>query len=235
MKVESSYKTRIKFEQADHKYFVDGELYPSASKLISEVYEPFDVENISARVAASTGVSQQEVKDEWEATNRFAIEKGNALHNLGEQIGLLSKSGMSEVVSMIHFWSYLFSMHAVVLEMEQPVFSEEFGFAGTPDLLVNQYDEFGEQKTYIYDYKTNKNIYKNYKGKRLLAPFDYMLDSPETHYYIQQNLYMLALKEHGVHVDGAILVWLREKEFELIEVPIIDLTPWLQSRRIFQP
>jgi hypothetical protein len=81
-------------------------------------------------------------------------------------------------------------------------------YAGTFDLLV--YSTIpGKEGLLIFDYKTNEDLYKNFKDKHLLEPFTKMKDTPKNHYEIQQSLYENALNEIGYKILGKRLVWIK--------------------------
>jgi len=78
-------------------------------------------------------------------------------------------------------------------------------FAGTADIIL--FDT--KTQTYIIaDYKTNKDLLKNYKGKTMLGPFSHLLDNPLNHYAIQLSYYQLLLEQVGVKVSKRIIIWL---------------------------
>lgn len=63
-------------------------------------------------------------------------------------------------------------------------------------------------KNLIVTHNTNKDLFKNYKGKRLLKPFDFLLDSPFNKYQIQLSYYQLLFEQVGYNVRSRKLIWL---------------------------
>lgn len=213
----------VRLDANTHTYYVDDVVYPSVSSIIKRWQEPFDAEKMSSIVAKKKGLDQQAVLDEWDLIRDTAIVKGNACHDLGEQIAYLVSSGMPDVIAIVKFWADFYSEDLEIIMAEKPVFCAKYGFAGTPDLVAKKYSTIdGTPYNVMIDYKTNANIYKNYKGKRLLHPFDDMLDSPFSKYTIQQNLYKLALKENEIEIDEMYLVWTNEDEYDLVRVDEIE-------------
>lgn len=221
---------RIQFEPNSHTYYVDGEIWPSVSSIVKKFVKPFDSDLVSGFKAARKDVmqTQDQLKNEWADQAKVAITKGNYIHELGEEMAKLMMSGLDETVGMAKFWIWLSEHLHDVLFIEQPIFSEKYKYAGTPDLLVEFLDEYGEVKKIMFDYKTNKNLYKNYRGKRMLDPFKDMLDTPESKYILQQNLYKHALGELGIDVDESYLVWIKNRDFDLIPVPDLKEEQWQQ-------
>jgi hypothetical protein len=58
------------------------------------------------------------------------------------------------------------------------------------------------------DYKTNEDLFKNYKEKKLLEPFDFLLDCPYNHYQIQLSLYQILLEQTNFFVSERWLIYL---------------------------
>ena len=69
--------------------------------------------------------------------------------------------------------------------------------------------------TFLYGYQfmvthnTNKDLYKNFKEQKLLAPFDHLLDMPRSTYKLQLSLYENALHKIGLKTVGRRILWLK--------------------------
>ena len=86
------------------------------------------------------------------------------------------------------------------------MFSETLRIAGTSDIILfnNKTGKF-----IIADYKTNEDLFKNYKGKTLLAPFEDLLDSPYNKYQLQLSMYQLLFEQCGFEVESRRIIWLK--------------------------
>ena len=96
------------------------------------------------------------------------------------------------------------------------MYHKEELYAGTADgTLYNTITG----KYILIDYKTNIDIFKNYKGQTMLAPFEHLLDSPFNKYQIQLSYYQILLEQiSGIEVSSRKLVWLRPTgEYELYD------------------
>lgn len=109
---------------------------------------------------------------------------------------------------------------------ETKVFVEydKAGYAGTFDILF-YYDGTLEGKSddknglVIMDYKTNKDLYKNFKEQKLLYPFHELLDMPLSVYKLQLSLYENALHKIRLIVVGRRILWLKPNgEYEKINL-----------------
>jgi hypothetical protein len=103
------------------------------------------------------------------------------------------------------------------------VYVEELGYAGTFDLLF-YYDATLNGKPdsdsgfVIFDYKTNKNLFNNFKGETMLSPFSSLLNCSINTYRLQLSLYQLALDKVGCKVRGRRIIWLKDTGYEKIDL-----------------
>lgn len=97
---------------------------------------------------------------------------------------------------------------------ETKVYDEELGYSGTFDILF-YYDATLDGKNpeksglIVMDWKTNKNLYKNFKGQKLLSPFDELLDMPLNLYKLQLSLYQSCINKVGLKVVARKILWLK--------------------------
>ena len=107
--------------------------------------------------------------------------------------------------AIVNFWNDLPST-VIPVVMELQMYHKEYMFAGTADILL--YNTV--TNTFIIgDYKTNKDLFKNYKGKTLLSPFKNLLDNPYNKYQLQLSFYQLLLEQTGFKVSSRKLIWLK--------------------------
>lgn len=102
----------------------------------------------------------------------------------------------------------------VPIMAETKVYDEELGYSGTFDILFYYDAELDGKKPdksglVIMDYKTNRDLYKNFKGKTLLAPFEELLDMPLSLYKLQLSLYQNCLEKVGLKVIARRILWLK--------------------------
>jgi hypothetical protein len=88
------------------------------------------------------------------------------------------------------------------------------GYAGTFDILFYYDAELVGKPSntsglFVMDWKTNKDLYKNFKEQTLLSPFEHLLDMPLSTYKLQLSLYENALYKIGLKVIGRRILWLK--------------------------
>ena len=176
-------------------------------------------------------MTPKEIKKSWDDNNRNANDQGTLAHAFGENamhymVGdydaidpifkdrlvdgkFYAKDGFEEAI--VKFWNDLPDEYVPVM-VQSRVYAtcgtDHPVYAGTFDLLVYSTVP-GKEGLVIFDYKTNKDLYKTFKEKKLKLPFEKMLDHPKNHYELQQALYENALNEIGLKVKGKRLVWIK--------------------------
>jgi hypothetical protein len=123
----------------------------------------------------------------------------------------------------VKFWEDI-PMCIVPILAENKVYDAGLGYSGTFDMLF-YYDaeldgkDASKSGFYIMDYKTNKDLYKNFNEKKLLAPFNELLDMPLNIYKLQLSLYQNCIELIDMHVIARSLIWLKPNgEYEKIKL-----------------
>ena len=208
----------LSFEEKTHLYKVNGvPIKNSVSGKIKQYYKPFNREVISYHSAKKNGVSQEELLKDWDNKRDISIIKGNKAHLFGELYpfnrNLRPQSKFD--IAIMKFWNDL-PEHIIPIIMEARMYHKEDLYAGTADgTLYNTITG----KYILIDYKTNIDIFKNYKGQTMLAPFEHLLDNPFNKYQIQLSYYQILIEQiEGIEVSSRKLVWLRPTgEYELYD------------------
>ncbi len=205
-KIKGFFKA-LTFNEDAHQYFVNGEkIRSSVSKVIKNFVVPFDSENVSYAIAKKRGVSKKEVLAEWKAISDEACERGTRVHLFGEEYPFNKnlKPSCKQEEAIVKFWEDV-PDHIVPAVMELKMYHKKFLFAGTGDILL--YNK-KTGKYIIGDYKTNKDLFKNYKGKKLTGIFNFLLDMPLNKYQLQLSFYQILFEQVGFEVEGRKIIWL---------------------------
>lgn len=198
----------LKFNESQHKYSVKGHTFKkSVSKVIEDFYLKFDTEKVSARVAKTRGITQDEVKAEWKATNKEAIDRGTRVHLFGElyPFNRGMKPGCPQEEAVVKFWNDL-PEWILPVAMEVKMYHKLYMFPGTMDILLFNTKT---QEYIIADYKTNKDLFKNFREKKMTGIFSNSLDHPFNHYQVQLSLYQILLEQIGIKVYKRTIIWLK--------------------------
>ncbi len=198
---------KLTFKEKEHQYLVeDKPLQGSVSGLIKQFYETPDFDAIAPYSAAKRGITTEEIQKEWKDNNLEAITRGSRVHLFGENYpynrSLIPSCPQEQAV--VKFWSDM-PEHIILVGVELRMYHFLKLFGGTADIIL--FDT--KTQTYIIaDYKTNRDLYKNFKGKTMTGPFSHLLDCPLNHYVIQLSYYQLLLEQIGIKVSRRIVVWL---------------------------
>lgn len=197
----------LTFEEKKHRYFVKEEpIKTSVSGLISEFYEHFNAEAVAPYSARKLGITTEEVLKQWADINQESRDRGHRVHNFGElyQFNRNLKPSCPQEEALVSFWQSV-PEHIIPVAAELRMYHFKYLFAGTADIIL--FDT--KTQTYIIaDYKTNKDLFKNFKGKTMLAPFENLLDCPLNHYVVQLSYYQILLEQIGIKVSKRIIIWL---------------------------
>lgn len=205
----------IEFNEELHRYTIDGERLVSTSKTYGEFKKEFDADTIASFVAKSRGVNKENILEEWDMLRNIAIERGNSLHEFAENIyhemDLKPSNPLEE--AFMKFWTTL-PDNLVPVAAELQMYCKTLGIAGTCDLLLLN---LNTNKLVVVDYKTNKDIHKNYKGQKLIGLFSDVLDTPLNGYKLQLSIYQILLERMGFEVEDRFIIWVKDSgEFEQI-------------------
>jgi hypothetical protein len=215
-KIKSPFNN-LTFEEKKHKYYVEGTpIKTSVSGLITQFYEEFNAEIVAPYSAEKAGVTTEEILAQWAAINQESRDRGHRVHNFGElyQFDRSLKPSCPQEEAIVAFWKSI-PEHIIPVAAELRMYHFKYLFAGTADIIL--FDT--KTQTYIIaDYKTNKDLFKNYKGKTMTGPFSHLLDNPLNHYVIQLSYYQLLLEQVGVKVTKRVIVWLGlDGKFSMID------------------
>lgn len=199
------YFKELQFDAQKHSYEVRGKPLTSVSKTISKFVEKVDFDKIAGFIAKKRGITKAEVLAEWNAKKVASCNQGTSVHIFGENYfkGKEPTNGFEQAI--VKFWDNIPEYIEPFL-FELQMFSETLGIAGTSDIILYN-NKTG--KFIIADYKTNEDLFKNYKGKTLLEPFSNLLDSPFNKYQLQLSMYQLLFEQCGYEVESRRIIWLK--------------------------
>ena len=177
------------------------------------------------------GMTKEEILAKWKIKSDNACEFGTNVHAFGESMFYYMTEESEKILdeckeqfdddgphpanpqeeAVVKFWNDLPENFVPVLA-ETRVFNRNgTQYAGTFDILFYYVEEPESPNNglVIFDYKTNEDLYKNYRGQTLLWPFQDMLDQNASYYTLQLGCYQIPLENLGYRVIGRRLIWVR--------------------------
>lgn len=217
----------LRFDEKNHKYSVGTHnIKLSVSGIIKKFVKQVDFSQKAIDKDLRLGLEKGTTQKEWDTKKDKACELGTRVHLFGEVYPLNKKLIPSDGFekAIVKFWNDLPDFIVpVVLEIQ--MYHKKYMFAGTADILLYN----TKTDTYIIgDYKTNEKLFSNFKGKKLLFPFQNLLETNFNKYQIQLSLYQILFEQIGLKVSSRKLVWLKpEGYYEMYDTE--DLTPILKK------
>ena len=228
-----NYFKNLNFNAELHSYEARGKPLTSVSKTIGKYVEKVDFDMIAGFVAKKrtreTGIytTKEQILAEWEAKKNNSCSQGTAVHNFGENYTGLQTPTNGFEQAIVSFWDNI-PDHIEPFLFELKMYSEELGIAGTADILLYN-NKTG--KFILSDYKTNEDLFKNFKGKKLLPPFDNLLENAYNKYQLQLSMYQLLFEQCGFEVESRRIIWLKPdgtyinyKTEDLTQELLVELT-----------
>ena len=210
-----------------HIYTYKGKkLKKSVSKVVGQYKPYFDKEKIAYYSAKKQGKKKEDLLKEWEDVAEQACNKGTRVHNFAENYAynkdIKPKDKFEEAAKK--FIDEL-PEHLEIIFCELTMCHFKHLYGGTCDLVLWDKKRNG---IVLCDYKTNKDLFKNYNQQTLLKPFNFLLNMPINTYKLQMSLYQILLEQTGYKVLDRCLVWLKPKgDYEMYFVK--DYTKYLKN------
>ena len=197
----------LSFDEDTHKYFVKGnQLATSVSGVIKKYVDEQDFDVIASRLDAKFNFEEGTHKRLWKYKADAACALGTSVHYFGELYqfnrDLKPRNGFEEAI--VKWWASL-PEHIVPAFSELQMYHNDYMFGGTADIIL--YNK-NTGKFIIADYKTNEDLFKNFKGKKLKGVFSNLLEHGYNKYQVQFSLYQILLEQTGVEVEKRCLIHL---------------------------
>lgn len=230
LRIEAYFKG-LNFEEIQHEYSVKNIGLPSVSKLIKNFHKPFNADMQSVWTAKKEKITKKQVLKNWDAIRDEACARGHRVHAFAEDYAFdrTIEPICGQEAAVVKFFNEL-PEHIQLVTVEPKMYHKTMMYAGTCDLLL--YNKRTD-KFIIGDYKTNKDIFKNYMGKTLTFPFDSLLDSPFNKYQLQLSFYQMLFEQTGFKVGERKLIWLLpDGTYKMYDTTdyTADLTNYLLTR-----
>lgn len=238
----------FKFFEEDHHYEYKGQrVGMSVTRLIEEYTNEFDAETVAGRVAVKENKTTQQVLNEWQYKNKFAVTKGSTCHEYAQAIWKATDWEMLKFDDSAEYKKAVIKINIQATDFminysdklehladEFIIGSEEYNIASAIDhLFINRLTG----GLVLVDYKTNSDIHKGERyAKKMKVPLSHLKDTTLNHYYIQLSIYKFILEKYtNLKVDEMFIVWFSElnDNYEIIDVPYLknEVIKILENRR----
>lgn len=217
----------LQFEEERHIYTLRGKILPSVSRKIDGHYAKVDFTPMKRAISKRDNISVDDLQAQWDKKRDDACALGHETHTYAEHYTGRQKPVNKCEVAAKRFLDELPDYYEIVIK-EARMFSEEFGYAGTSDLILL------DKRTatlVIADYKTNLDLYKHYR-QVMKPPFSHFYVNPFNKYKLQLSYYQIMLERLasslGTTISNRVIVYLqRDGEYKIY--PTEDLTLTLKN------
>ena len=208
----NEYFSELTFVQEGHKYYYRGQSLVSVSKLVDNYVEKVDFNEIAKAIALRDNKTIEEVKQPWIDKTRYACERGTEIHEYAEQEKLIEQKRLEDI-AINKFWEELPERY-IVIGLEVRMVHKELLYCGTADVVL--WDLY-TQSIVIVDYKSNEDLFKNYKGKRLKQPFFHLEECPYNKYQIQLSYYQHLLDQLDYPISERWIVHVKDENYKIFK------------------
>lgn len=197
---------KFKFDEESHTYTYDGKQMFGVTSFLHRFVKEFDEAYWLPKKAADLGITEQELKKQWDDKRNRSCDLGHNVHTYIETFyeskkPILPKHDEEALERIAKFHSIYESKLKQLTSVgsEIRVFSKRWNLAGTIDKLY-----LLKKAGIVGDWKTNKKIktdddytFNNY----LLPPFNKLKENEINKYSLQISLYRLLLEEAGIDTE----------------------------------
>ena len=205
----------VLFNETDHTYSKNGLPYLSGSTFAHMFEKEFPKEAVASKVAAKEDKTVEDVLEGWDAKGQISLDYGTLIHKCIETYikheAIPSNQYLADIVED---WNEAFG--------EDPIDFSELFVQDDEHQMCGIVDGIGGDT--LYDWKTG-DIHQ--KIKHTLGK-DFPNDRLSL-YTLQLNFYKYIIEQNGGKVKKMVIGWLNGEHWEKVDVPIIDIRPYLEQ------
>jgi len=241
--------TEVQYDHQAHKYYLGDVIYRSATQIVGEFVNEFDVEERSEYMAHRYGNTSEYWKQKWDGIRDLACARGNLIHSQKEDF--LHNRGFDLLNGKV-FQVYN-TEHPVIYEGWKTYGYQDLGDGVYPEMKLWRHDWhiagrcdkpiietiLGHRYMHIDDYKTNKALTKESfhdpkTGPRMMkGPLSHLQDSIYNHYSLQLSLYQFMGEYFGFRPGKRRLIhYGHEIEGLGTPDPVVEPVPYLRTEVI---
>ena len=213
--------SKIKFDDENHKYFIEGIEAISVQDLVEKFFHAFDRENSARERAVRYNIDYSEVINDFDD----ARKKGKELH---QNIDKLIKNGEEFNDTEFNMFSEFWNTNNFEDKISRwHIYNKEYMIAGTVDLFTKNNGSIE-----IYDWIRSKNIVDNghpiiesyHELDTGIGPLNGIQDTSYWKYSLRLNFYKYILeKKYNQVVDKMFIVVLHEDYNQYYKLQVDDM------------
>lgn len=224
---------RITFVENTHTYLIDNKPAAelSVTKTIKQFKKPFDIDKNAARIAAKTGATVSQIKEEWERNRDYSATLGTILHKyiecfytkqifdikeLNVTLGFDEKTKLkNNLPSLIQQFEHFCKENHHLLSVKNELVVgdlDDTKICGMLDMLAYNTKT---QELEILDFKTNKKMQRFTPFGNLFYPFDKFTEGELNEYTIQLNVYKYFVEKYtDLKIEKLKVIWFNNQNLK---------------------
>ncbi len=204
----------VLFNKEDHTYSKNGLPYLSGSTFAHMFEKEFPKETIAKKVADRDGRETEDVLAGWDSKGEISLQYGTLIHKCIEVWCKYGEEPNNEYLKeIVQDWREVFG--DAPMENELFIQDDTHQLCGVADAIsgVTLYD----WKTGDIHQKIQHTLGKEFPNDRLSL------------YTLQLNFYLYICEQNGRKINHLVIGWLNGEHWEKVDVPIIDIKPYLEQ------
>lgn len=205
----------VLFNEKDHTYSKDGKPYLSGSAFAHMFEKDFPRDAIAQKVADRDGKEAEDVLAGWDSKGEISLQYGTLIHKCIETWCQHGEEPNNEYLkAIVQDWEEVFG--------EMPIDFNELFIQDDAHQLCGVADAVGDYT--LFDWKTGDihqkvqhTLGKDWPNDRLSL------------YALQLNFYKYIIEQNGGKIKKLVIGWLNGEHWEKVDVPIIDIKPYLEE------
>lgn len=205
----------VLFNKDDHTYTKNGLPYLSGSTFAHMFEKEFPKETIAKKVADRDNKETEDVLAGWDSKGEISLQYGTLIHKCIETWCKYGEEPNNEYLKeIVKDWEEVFG--------DVPIDSNELFIQDDTHQLCGVADAIGDYT--LYDWKTGDihqkiqhTLGKDFPNDRLSL------------YTLQLNFYKYIIEQNGGKINKLVIGWLNGEHWEKVDVPIIDIRPYLEQ------
>ena len=198
----------LDFNEAEHIYTLDGRVLKSVTTIVQDAFPKFDAPYWAAKKAPALKMSPEELMKLWEANAAESRRLGTDMHALIERYYLGDRDVIRKGDAMPNFRSFASCYRLNPYRTEWRIYHEEYGVAGTLDLL-----DLTDGRFTIWDWKRSIKLVDpdtgqprqcgRFTGSGIHPAVAHVPDMSYYHYALQLSIYRIILEEkYGLSITS---------------------------------
>lgn len=210
---------KIKFDEKNHSYTIDGENYIPVSVFIKRFIEEPDFDAIAEKLSKERGYN---VREEWNKKRDYAANRGSDIHQFAEYfVNFSAKISidspfLGEKIQILRAIKEIIDIGHIIVGAEVKLYDKELKIAGTLDLVTysSDLDTF-----FIFDHKTNKDLFKQ-AGKAITTGNEITIFDK---YRLQLSTYKYMFEKITGEIADTAIIHITERSYRFHKVKPVNI------------